>query len=125
MLLSWKMAFLFIAAGISSAFSPAERPYSGEHFNRTDPGIYCCAGCSEPLFSSSDKYDAGNGWPNFTKPIQPEKVYYLEDRSLPFKRYEVRCRGCGAALGHVFNDGPPPKGLRYCIPSLHLAFKKD
>ncbi|MBS0626276.1 MAG: peptide-methionine (R)-S-oxide reductase MsrB [Verrucomicrobia bacterium] len=86
-------------------------------------GIYHCAGCSLALFSSKDKYQAGVGWPTFTQPVGPKNVYYLEDWSLGFKRYEVLCRCCDAHLGHVFNDGPPPKNLRYCINSISLTLK--
>lgn len=97
-----------------------ERAFSGTYLYETSAGIYQCAACKNPLFHSSDKYDSGAGWPSFRKPIQPESVYYLEDRNLSFKRYEVLCRGCDSHLGHVFNDGPPPKGLRYCINSITL-----
>lgn len=97
-----------------------ERAFSGEYLYETRAGVYSCAACKNPLFRSEDKYDSGAGWPSFTKPLSVESVYYLEDRTLPFKRYEVLCRGCNSHLGHVFNDGPPPKGLRYCINSLTL-----
>ncbi len=102
-----------------------ERAFSGEHLYESRTGTYVCADCKRPLFSSNDKYDSGAGWPTFTKPLEPKSVYYLEDHTLPFKRYEVLCRGCGGHLGHVFNDGPPPKGLRYCINSITLHFKKQ
>lgn len=97
-----------------------DRAFSGKYVYETGPGTYLCAVCKNPLFNAEDKYDAGSGWPTFRKTIKPESVYYLEDRSLSFKRYEVLCRGCHAHLGHVFNDGPPPKGLRYCIHSSSL-----
>lgn len=102
-----------------------ERPFSGEHLRRSEPGVYRCAACDLPLFDAIQKYDVGNGWPNFKQPIDPKNVDYLEDWSLPFKRYEVLCSGCGSHLGHVFHDGPPPKYLRYCINSISLFFKKE
>ncbi len=97
-----------------------ERAFSGKYLYETAAGSYLCITCKNPLFHSSDKYDSGAGWPSFKKTIAPESVYYLEDWTLSFKRYEVLCRGCDAHLGHVFNDGPPPKGLRYCINSITL-----
>lgn len=97
-----------------------ERAFSGEYLYETRAGIYSCAACKTPLFKGEDKYDSGAGWPSFTKPLLTESVYYLEDAKLSFKRYEVLCRGCDSHLGHVFNDGPPPKGLRYCINSITL-----
>lgn len=101
-----------------------ERAFSGQYLYESGPGIYICADCKHPLFDSKDKYDSGAGWPSFLKPIHSESIYYLEDWTLPFKRYEVLCRGCNAHLGHVFNDGPPPKGLRYCINSITLILEK-
>jgi peptide-methionine (R)-S-oxide reductase len=101
-----------------------ERAFSGQYLYETATGTYACAACKQPLFRSEDKYDSGAGWPSFTKPAKKESVYYLEDRDLPFKRYEVLCRGCDSHLGHVFNDGPPPKKLRYCINSITLIFEK-
>jgi peptide-methionine (R)-S-oxide reductase len=99
-----------------------DKAFCGKFLYETAEGIYSCANCKSELFFSKDKYDSGSGWPSFKAPIESAKVYYLEDFSLPFKRYEVLCRGCDSRLGHVFNDGPPPKGLRYCIHSSCLIF---
>lgn len=101
-----------------------ERAFSGKYLYETGAGTYVCAECSTPLFSADDKYDSGAGWPSFRKPVAPESIYYLDDTNLSFKRYEVLCRGCNSHLGHVFNDGPPPKGLRYCINSITLILAK-
>lgn len=100
-----------------------ERAFSGKYLYETKTGTYSCLNCKNPLFDSKEKYDSGAGWPSFKKPIQPESVYYLEDWNLGFKRYQVICRKCHAHLGHVFNDGPPPKGLRYCVNSSTLIFQ--
>jgi peptide-methionine (R)-S-oxide reductase len=102
-----------------------ERAFSGRYLYETGAGTYQCAGCKNPLFASDDKYDSGAGWPSFKKTISIESVYYLEDTNLSFKRYEVLCRGCHSHLGHVFNDGPPPKGLRHCINSITLFLAKS
>jgi peptide-methionine (R)-S-oxide reductase len=104
-----------------------EPAYSGAVLDEEREGTYVCAGCASPLFSSEDKYsEPGCGWPLFKKAIDSKSVYYEEDMSFGFKRYEVLCRGCGGHLGHVFHDGPPPKNLRYTINSLalHLIVKK-
>ena len=102
------------------SFLGPERAFSGKYLYESESGVYRCAVCQNPLFDSQDKYDSGAGWPSFTKPIDSKSVYYLEDHTLPIKRYEVLCRKCDARLGHVFHDGPPPKGLRYCIYSITL-----
>jgi peptide-methionine (R)-S-oxide reductase len=103
----------------------SERAFSGKYLYETARGAYLCAACKNPLFHSDDKYDSGSGWPSFRKAIKSESIYYLEDRSLPFKRYEILCRGCDSHLGHVFNDGPPPKGLRYCVNSITLFLENQ
>ena len=113
------MIFLWICLSLFAT----DRAFSGKYLYEASPGIYVCKTCKAPLFSSEDKYDAGSGWPSFRKAATPESVYYLEDWNLSFKRYEVLCRQCHAHLGHVFNDGPPPKGLRYCINSSTLLLE--
>jgi len=103
-----------------------ERAYSGKYLNEERKGIYCCAACEKPLFRSEDKYkEPYSGWPSFTQPFESKNVYYLEDRRLTFKRYEVLCRQCGSHLGHIFKDGPPPKYFRYTINSIALIFKHE
>ena len=101
----------------------SERAFLGRYVFTRSPGVYLCAACDLPLFLSEDKYDSGSGWPSFKKAAAPKHVYYLEDWSLSFKRYEVLCSRCDSHLGHVFNDGPPPKGLRFCINSITLFLK--
>lgn len=86
-----------------------------EYTYRAKEGIYLCAGCDLPLFDAEDEYNAANGYPSFKKPIEKKNVYYLEDFRMGFKRYEILCRCCDSHLGHVFNDGPPPRHLRYCV----------
>lgn len=95
-------------------------PYSGFYLPQDKEGVFLCTICELPLFQFKDQFDAGNGWPNFTHPIDKKNIYYEEDRSLGFKRYAVLCRGCNSPIGHVFHDGPPPKFLRYCIHSNYL-----
>jgi len=87
--------------------------------------MYRCAGCGAPLFSSNTKFDSGTGWPSFWSPAEKESVEEKSDRSLLMKRVEILCKQCGGHLGHVFEDGPPPTGLRYCVNSLSLDFKKS
>jgi peptide-methionine (R)-S-oxide reductase len=99
-----------------------EPPFSSPLLNETRPGIYNCAGCALPLFSSKTKYDSGEGWPSFYAPL-PNAVLTSDDTSLGMDRTEVHCRRCGSHLGHVFPDGPPPTGLRYCIDGVALIFK--
>ncbi|MBS3817883.1 bifunctional methionine sulfoxide reductase B/A protein [bacterium] len=102
-----------------------EKPFTGEYNDHYEKGIYHCAGCGTPLFSSENKYDHGSGWPSFTRPVDKKYIQYKDDYSLLMKRSEVRCAVCGAHLGHVFSDGPPPTHKHYCINSISLDFKPD
>ena len=99
-----------------------EPPFSGELLDVKDKGRFMCAGCGEPLFDSDSKYDSGSGWPSFTRPQSDEAVNEVRDASHGMVRTEVRCARCEGHLGHVFDDGPGPEGLRYCINSASLAF---
>ena len=100
-----------------------EAAFTGELLNNKREGIYVCAGCGNPLFSSDTKFDSGSGWPSFFGPVTDSSVEEKSDRSLFMKRTEVLCEKCGGHLGHVFDDGPEPTGLRYCINSGALHFK--
>lgn len=99
-----------------------ERPFTNKYANNHEHGVYRCAGCGLDLFRSEDKYESGTGWPSFTKPIAVENVATAEDNTLFTKRTEVLCPRCGGHLGHVFEDGPKPGGLRYCMNSAALHF---
>lgn len=102
-----------------------ERAFTGAYWNTKEPGKYLCAGCGTELFSSDAKYDSGTGWPSFWAPVSESNVATEEDRALGMRRVEVHCAKCGGHLGHLFDDGPDPSGMRYCINSASLRYEKD
>jgi peptide-methionine (R)-S-oxide reductase len=102
-----------------------ERAWSGKYVNNHDDGTYTCAACGTVLFDSTTKFESGSGWPSFYEPAVADAVELIEDRAHGMVRTEVRCRRCGGHLGHVFDDGPTPTGLRYCMNSLALEFTPD
>jgi peptide-methionine (R)-S-oxide reductase len=101
-----------------------ERAYTGEYWDHFEEGVYKCAGCGAELFSSDTKFDSHCGWPSYFSPLAGDRVIYREDKSYGMIRTEVLCAKCGGHLGHVFDDGPDPTGLRYCINSVSLIFEK-
>ena len=101
-----------------------EAPFSGEYYKNKDEGIYDCVVCGSALFTSNTKYDSGCGWPSFYLPVTDSSIVETPDITLGMSRIEITCGNCGSHLGHVFNDGPKPTGLRYCVNSASLNFKK-
>ncbi|HEV2711027.1 MAG TPA: peptide-methionine (R)-S-oxide reductase MsrB [Edaphobacter sp.] len=102
-----------------------DAPFTGTLLNQHEDGVYHCAACDAPLFTSDKKFESGSGWPSFWLPVSAEAIEAHEDNSLGMKRIEVTCRQCGAHLGHLFPDGPKPTGMRYCLNSTSLDFKKQ
>ena len=102
-----------------------ERAFTGKYWNEHADGVYRCAACGNPLFDASTKFESGTGWPSFFQPIEATRVEVEEDRSLFMRRTEVHCARCGGHLGHLFEDGPQPTGLRYCMNSASLDLDKD
>jgi len=102
-----------------------EPAFSGKYHDCKTPGAYVCTGCGQLLFDSASKYDSGSGWPSYWQPIDENAIATTEDNRHGMQRVEVHCRRCGGHLGHVFPDGPPPTGLRYCINSASLKLEEN
>src|SRR3954471_2568379 len=102
-----------------------EPPFTGKYWNEHADGVYRCAACGNPLFDAGTKFESGTGWPSFYQPVGDERVATEDDRSFLMRRTEVHCARCGGHLGHLFDDGPQPTGLRYCINSVSLDLDKE
>ena len=102
-----------------------ERAFTGKYWDSKKKGVYRCAGCGTELFASDTKFESGSGWPSFYQPIASDMVEELDDTSYGMRRTEIRCSNCGGHLGHVFDDGPNPTGLRYCINSASLDLEES
>jgi peptide-methionine (R)-S-oxide reductase len=101
-----------------------EPAFTGKYLHNKEKGTYICAACGAELFSSDAKYDSGSGWPSFWTALAKDNIVEVPDRTLGMERIEILCKNCGSHLGHVFDDGPQPTGMRYCVNSLSLDFKK-
>lgn len=101
-----------------------EKAFTGEYWDTKTQGTYRCAGCGEELFSSDTKFASGSGWPSFFQPLDPGMIEEVDDKSFGMSRTEIKCANCGGHLGHVFDDGPNPTGLRYCVNSASLALEE-
>lgn len=102
-----------------------ERAFTGQYWDNTEAGTYACGGCGLDLFASKDKFKSGTGWPSFTRPIGPTVLADAEDNSMFMSRTEILCNRCGGHLGHVFADGPPPTGQRFCVNGNALTFRAE